>query len=119
MAKKTVKPAANSTQNQPDPSAVSDSARPATTGEQPAQDANRPAHTIRYRNVKVSIWQNESNNGPFYSVTASRSWQDDKSQWHDSQSFKAGDLPTLAKAINDAHTWIAWTERRSKQPSQA
>lgn len=114
MAKKTVKSGTNSAQAQADPPAGSD----ATPADRSAQDANRPAHTIRYRNVKVSIWQNESNNGPFYSVTASRSWQDEKQQWHDSQSFKAGDLPTLAKAINDAHTWIAWTERRAKQPSE-
>jgi len=74
---------------------------------------NKPVHSIRYGNIKATIWQNPSEtNGPFHTVSVTRSWRDDKDQWHDSQSFNFKDLPSLAKAITDAHSWIAWTERR-------
>ena len=82
------------------------------------QDGRPPVHTIRYRNIKAAIWENESANGAFFSVTITRSWQDERKDWHDTTSFNAGDLPTLAKAVNDAHSWIAWTQRQRKQPSR-
>lgn len=91
------------------------SAAPAT----PAQNDNKPVHTIRYRAIKVAIWENHGQTGTFYSITATRSYQDEQKQWHDSTSFPAGELPTLAKAITDAHSWIAWQERRNKDAAKA
>ncbi|MFT3784918.1 MAG: hypothetical protein QM770_01970 [Tepidisphaeraceae bacterium] len=82
------------------------------------ETANRPpVHAIRYRNLKVAVWKNESSNGPFYSVTATRSYQDEREDWHDVTSFNFDDLPLLAKALNDAHSWIAWQERRTAAES--
>ena len=102
----------------PSPQASSDSVPSDSQQSAASQDGKRPVHTIRYRNVKAAIWENESANGAFFSVTITRSWQDERKDWHDSQSFNAGDLPTLAKAVNDAHSWIAWTQRQRKQPAR-
>lgn len=80
-----------------------------------------PVHEVRYRNIAVAIWKNTvkspaaDNGDVFYSVTIKRGWQDEQKQWHDSTSFPFTDLPTLAKAIMDAHSWIAWTTRREKE----
>jgi len=75
--------------------------------------SNKPAQTIRYGNIKVTIWKNASeDNGSFFTATVTRSWRDEKDEWHDSQSFNFRDLPSLSKAIADAHSWIAWQERR-------
>lgn len=78
---------------------------------------NKPAHTIRYRNLKATIWLNTGQNGDFYSVSFTRSYQDKDDQWHDVTSFNTGDLPTLSKLANDAHSWINWSERRAKDES--
>jgi hypothetical protein len=86
-----------------------------STGGQAAGGGNKPAHTIRYRNLKATIWLNSGQNGDFYSVTFTRSYQDKDEQWHDATSFNAGDLPTLAKLANDAHSWTEWHARRSKE----
>jgi hypothetical protein len=80
-----------------------------------ASDGNRPVHTIRYRGCEAAIWKNPSDKGDSYTVTLRKSWRDDKGEWHDSPTFLADDLPMLAKAVSDAHSWIAWTERR-KEP---
>ena len=88
----------------------------ASSSMQTESTGNKPAHSIRYGNVKATIWPNESeDNGTFYSVTLTRSWRDEKQEWHDSQSFNFKDLPHLAKAVNDAHSWIAWQERRNAE----
>lgn len=90
-----------------------------TTRSQSAPSAtepdNRPAHTIRYRNLKATIWKNAGTNGSFYTVTFTRSYQDKDEQWHDATSFNTGDLPTLSKLANDSHSWISWAERQAKQ----
>jgi hypothetical protein len=70
---------------------------------------NRPAHTIRYGAVRAAIWRNLADNGsasrPMYSVTFSRSYKDGDA-WKDSSSFGPDDLLLLAKAADEAHTWI-------------
>jgi hypothetical protein len=76
---------------------------------------NRPVQTIRYGSVRAAIWRNIMDNGdasrPIYCVTFSRSYKDVESNWKESGSFGADDLLLLAKAADEAHTWI--TKRRS------
>jgi hypothetical protein len=71
--------------------------------------ANRPVQTIRYGSVRAAIWCNVVDNGnasrPMYNVTFSRSYKDGV-EWKDSTSFGPDDLLVLAKAANDAHTFI-------------
>jgi hypothetical protein len=73
--------------------------------------ANRPVHTIRYGSLRAAIWRNVVDNGnasrPTYSVTLSRSYKDGDGNWKDSASFGMVDLLLLAKAADEAHTWIA------------
>jgi hypothetical protein len=77
--------------------------------------ANRPVHTIRYGSVRAAIWRNMIDAGnasrPVYNVTFSRSYKDGE-QWKETGSFGADDLLVLAKAANDAHTYIH--QQRSK-----
>ena len=76
---------------------------------------NRPVQTIRYGSVRAAIWRNIVDNGnasrPLYCVTFSRSYKDGENAWKESASFGADDLLLLAKAADEAHTWI--TRRRS------
>lgn len=65
----------------------------------------RPVHQIRYRNVRVAIWLNETANGPMHNVTMSRSYKKDE-QWMESNSFGAMDLLPLSVALTQAFTWI-------------
>ena len=66
---------------------------------------NRPAKTIRYRAIQCTIWRNEGRNGPFYNTVITRSYKDGE-EWRESSAFGQEDLPTVAKAALDAHTWI-------------
>ena len=66
---------------------------------------NRPAQTFRYGAIKCTIWRNDSRNGPFYSTVVTRSYKDGE-DWKESNSFGQEDLPTAAKAMLDAHSWV-------------
>lgn len=66
---------------------------------------SKPVHSIRYGAIQVAVWRNESATGPFYNVTMTRRYRAEDA-WRDSASFGESDLPTLAKALLDAHSAI-------------
>jgi len=76
--------------------------------------ANRPIHTIRYGAVRAAIWRNMidagNNSRPVYNVTFTRSYKDGD-QWRESASFGLDELLLLAKAANDAHSYICGQRR--------
>jgi hypothetical protein len=77
----------------------------------PATPANVPVHTIRHRNIKASIWKNQTAKGVMYDVRVTRSYKEND-VWHDSTSFGYDDLMNVAKLLSDAHSFI--TELRRK-----
>ncbi len=68
-------------------------------------DKNKPVHEIRYGTVKVLVWKNTTDKGAMFSVTTGRLYKDGNA-WKTSSSFNTEDLPTLTKALSDAHSWI-------------
>jgi hypothetical protein len=69
------------------------------------ENSARPVYRLRYGNVVAAVWLNNSAAGYFYNTTFSRLYKDGD-QWGDSSSFEDRDLPNLAKAAADVHTWI-------------
>jgi hypothetical protein len=65
----------------------------------------RPVHTIRYGSVSAAVWANNSRVGYFFNTTFCRSYKEGD-QWQETGSFEDRDLPALAKAALDAHSWI-------------
>jgi hypothetical protein len=69
------------------------------------KESNKPVETVRYGTISASIWRNETDNGTWFNVTFSRSYNDGK-EWKHTDSFGRDDLLTLAKVANEAHTRI-------------
>ena len=65
-----------------------------------------PAQTIRYGRLKATIWRQESDKGPWYSVVLTRTYRDQAGNWQSSGSFGRDDLLLLAKLADQAHSWI-------------
>jgi hypothetical protein len=65
----------------------------------------KPAHKIRSGALTVTIWKKDSEKGPWYSVTPSRSYKQGE-EWKESDSYGGDDLLLLAKMIDQAHSWI-------------
>jgi hypothetical protein len=73
-----------------------------------APDRTRPVHTVRLRNVRATIWANDTETGVRYNTTVSRIYKGPKDgEWRTSDSFGRDDLLLLSKVLDIAHTWIS------------
>jgi hypothetical protein len=72
---------------------------------QSTSESNLPVHTVRHRNIKASIWRNETEKGPMYKVSITRSYREGN-EWRDTHSFGYDDLMNVAKLMYDAHSVI-------------
>jgi hypothetical protein len=68
----------------------------------------KPVARVTIWPVSAAIWQNHSSKGgdPFYSVTVQRTYKDENGKLQNTESFNAGDLLTLAKVADLAHSQI-------------
>ena len=66
-----------------------------------------PAHKVRLSNLSVTIWQNKSETGLYYTATPSRSYKKGDDIWKQTDSLGFDDLLTMAKLLDQAHSWIA------------
>jgi len=67
--------------------------------------SKKPVHEIRYGSIKAVIWKNDTANGAMHNVTVARIYKDGE-EWKESSGFGRDDLLVLAKALDEAHTWI-------------
>lgn len=66
-----------------------------------------PAHKIRFGNLSAIIWRNAGENGTWYSVQPQRSYKNGDDQWRNTEALGFDDLLTMAKLLDEAHSWIA------------
>jgi hypothetical protein len=66
----------------------------------------RPVHEIRYGALRATIWQHESDKGPWFNATFSRSYLDDDGLWQTANAYGRRDLLEVAKLASEAHSWI-------------
>ena len=66
----------------------------------------QPVYRIRYGAVKAAVWANNSLSGYFFHTTFRRAYKNQDDTWGETDSFDDRDLPALAKAALDVHTWI-------------
>lgn len=78
-----------------------------------------PVGHLRQGNLEAAIWQNSGSKGKFHSATFSRKFQapgeNGQMEWKQTNSFRARDLPSLAKLANDTHTRIQEMSRTHEQ----
>jgi hypothetical protein len=67
----------------------------------------QPANTLRCGNIKATIWQNSSENSPFFATTFSRPFKDQSGAWRNGTSFGLNDLEALVTVAREAKEWIA------------
>lgn len=80
-----------------------------TPASETGEERRQPIHKIRMRNITAAIWQNQSERGPWYSVTISRSYRDAENNWHTTESFSGPDLLIVAEVARTSFHWIVHT----------
>ena len=66
----------------------------------------QPVQKFKQGLVQVAVWQNESRNGDFYSLTFQRSYTDAEGAWHNATSFPLSALYDLMLATVRAYLWV-------------
>lgn len=66
-------------------------------------ESNRPIETLRDGNLKASIWQNEGDKGPYLMTTLTRTYTDDRGNYHDTNSFSGTDLLRISELARQAY----------------
>ena len=67
---------------------------------------SKPAHKIRNGVLQVTIWRNNGEKGPWYSVIPTRSYKQGDDMWKETDSLGSEDLLAMAKLLDLADTWI-------------
>jgi hypothetical protein len=67
---------------------------------------SKPAFKIRSGVLQVTIWRNTGEKGNWYSVIPTRSYKQGDDIWKETESLGFDDLLTMAKLLDQAHSWI-------------
>ena len=80
---------------------------------------NKPVKDFSDGTIRISVWRNQSEHGPMFSVTCRRRYKDKTAdEWKDSYSYGQDDILHLAKLLDLAHTWIL-TEQQQQRTQKA
>jgi hypothetical protein len=83
-----------------------------------ATNNKKPTHTLRCGNIKATIWQNDSEKGPFFATTFSRPFKDQSGAWRSGTSYGLNDLESITvSGIEGISGDSELTNRRSAVPS--
>jgi hypothetical protein len=93
-------------------------AAPVAPKSTPVNGTKHPVKTIRLGRIQAAIWQNTSENKPFFSVVISRTYKDAQG-YHNTDSFGRDDLLVVAKIADMAHTAVIQLLEASKADQDA
>ena len=65
--------------------------------------SKQPFDVLRDGSLKATLWENEGQNGPFLSVTLSKTYEDRNGDLQDGNSFAGGELLRIAELARIAH----------------
>ena len=65
--------------------------------------SKKPLETLRDGSLKLTFWRNESDNGPFISVTPGNTYEGRDGNLKDSNSFSNSELLRMSELFREAH----------------
>jgi hypothetical protein len=92
-----------------------------TSRSQPAESSERsgnaPVFTTRHRALKAAVWLNDTENGPMFNTTLSRSYKDGET-WKESGSFGYDDVLIVAELLRTCHGFISREMAKAHQDAK-
>lgn len=68
--------------------------------------ADPPIAKFREQGITVNVWERRTEKGTFHDVTYERSYKDAQGAWQNTMSVPRGQIQTLRKLLDMAHTEI-------------
>lgn len=81
--------------------------------------SNRPVETLRDGSLKAPVWRNEGEKGPYYTVSLSKIYEDQKGQVRETNSFTASELLRVAELAREAHCVVRDLRREHSKSRNA
>lgn len=78
----------------------------------------KPVRTIRDGSLRATIWANFGENGTFYSVQLTRTYQDEQGNYHDSDSFSNSQLLRVARLAKIAYDEVLILRTSDNAPAK-
>lgn len=99
--------------------AASNAQRPTEAHEKASEPEakTRPFHVLERYPLKAVIWENETQNGPMFSIQLIRIFKQDE-YWRETSSLNASDLLPAAKLLEEADARIVSEERSRRQQAR-
>lgn len=76
-----------------------------TTARSRETEINKPAATIRHGNLKLTLWRNDGDHGPWYVADLVRTFKDE-SGFHETTKVPADDLLRVAFLAQQAYSRV-------------
>lgn len=76
---------------------------------------NQPIMKFRFYNVTATVWENEGENGPFYTVTTERTYRQEDGTYSNAHSYSGDQLVALIHVADQAHRYIEQRTARAAQ----
>ena len=76
---------------------------------------SKPVAEIKSGAIAASIWKNDGQNGPYYTVTFSRFYKKDD-QWQRTKTFRPKDMPAVADVAGQVTAHIATLTSEPEAP---
>lgn len=67
---------------------------------------NQPLETLRDGRLKATLWENQSESGPYYTVTLAKVYEDKDGHLQETSSFSASELLRVAELARESHGLI-------------
>jgi hypothetical protein len=80
----------------------------------PERSGNAPVFTTRHRALKAAVWRNETENGPMFNTTVTRSYKDGET-WKETGSFGYDDVLIVAELLRTCHGFISREMTKANQ----
>jgi hypothetical protein len=87
----------------------------------PMSDKQKPAHTIRGRagtGLKLTLWRHESDRGPWFTATPTRSYKTQDGHWAETNSYSPDDFLELAEMFREARAFVLKEQAQAKASGQ-
>jgi len=61
-----------------------------------------PVHKVKYGVIEASLWENESKEGTYLTMSLQRNYKDKEDNWKSTnKSFRINDIPVIELALRD------------------
>jgi len=81
----------------------------------PDHNKPTPVETLRDGRLKATTWENQGQDGPYYSVTLAKTYEDKNGRLQDSHSFTGSELLRIAELARESHVLIRDLRRERAQ----